>query len=49
MRYNQTASELAFHRNRVSRGLLEDEQEAREREAAYLQMLQDLRTRLGPH
>jgi RsiW-degrading membrane proteinase PrsW (M82 family) len=49
MRYNQTASELAFHRNRVSRGLLNDEQEAREREAAYLQMLKDLRTRLGPH
>ncbi|MBV9210007.1 MAG: PrsW family intramembrane metalloprotease [Acidobacteria bacterium] len=49
MRYNQMASELAFHRNRVSRGIHEGEQEAREREAAYLQMLQDLRTRLGPH
>lgn len=49
MRYNQTASELAFHRNRVARGIHEGEQEAREREAAYLQMLQDLRTRLGPH
>lgn len=49
MQYNQMASELAFHRNRVSRGLHEDEQEAREREAAYLQLLQELRSRLGSH
>jgi RsiW-degrading membrane proteinase PrsW (M82 family) len=49
MQYNQMASELAFHRNRVARGLHDDVQEAREREAAYMQMLRDLRTRLGPH
>jgi len=49
MQYNQMASELAFHRNRVARGLHTDEQEAREREAAYLQLLQELRSRLGSH
>ena len=49
MKYNQAASELAFHRNRVSRGLLEDPTEAREREASYLQMLRELRASLGEH
>jgi RsiW-degrading membrane proteinase PrsW (M82 family) len=49
MKYNQAVSELAFHRNRVSRGLHDDELEAREREASYLQMLKELRARLGQH
>lgn len=47
MQYNQAASELAFHRSRVSRGILTDEHSARQREAAYLQLLQDLRKRMG--
>ena len=41
-RFNQLASELAFHRCRVSRGVFSGEQEARAEEAAYLQALQDL-------
>ena len=49
MRYNQAASELAFHRSRVARGLLDDEIEIRGREASYLQMLKDLRAQLGHH
>jgi RsiW-degrading membrane proteinase PrsW (M82 family) len=47
MQFNQTASELAFHRNRVARGFHPNQQEAQAREAAYIQMLQDLRRRLG--
>jgi protease PrsW len=46
MRYNQIASELAFHRSRTARGIFTSEQAARERETAYLQMLQDLSRRL---
>jgi len=41
---NQTASELAFHRSRVSRGI--SSADASEREAAYRQALQDLLKRL---
>jgi RsiW-degrading membrane proteinase PrsW (M82 family) len=41
---NQIASELAFHRSRVSRGI--SVAEAREREAAYQRALQDLLQRL---
>lgn len=41
---NQLASELAFHRSRVARGL--SSQNALEREAAYQTALQDLLTRL---
>ena len=37
---NQTASELAFHRSRVARGIYTAD--AREREAAYRQALEDL-------
>jgi len=48
MRFNQLASELAFHRSRVSRGVHSND-EALAREAAYLQALQaiinELRTR----
>ena len=47
MRYNQIASELAFHRSRVERGMLTDPHTAYEREMAYLQHLSDLRRRLG--
>lgn len=49
MQFNQTASELAFHRSRVSRGIFKTQQAALEREAAYIQQLQDLRRRLGSH
>jgi protease PrsW len=48
MRFNQMASELAFHRSRVERGMLTDPQTAHEREMAYLQHLHELRRRLGP-
>ncbi|OLE53826.1 MAG: hypothetical protein AUG51_11085 [Acidobacteria bacterium 13_1_20CM_3_53_8] len=46
MQWNQLASELAFHRSRVARGIVRSEQEAREREAAYLQMMHELGQRL---
>lgn len=41
-RFNQLASELAFHRSRISRGVYSGADEARAQEAAYLQALQDL-------
>ena len=41
---NQTASELAFHRSRVARGI--SAADAHEREAAYRQALADLLRRL---
>lgn len=43
MRCNQIASELAFHRSRVARGIGRDLRLAQERESAYIQMLQELR------
>ena len=46
MRCNQLASELAFHRNRVSRGFVRDANVAREREYDYLYSLQELRQKL---
>lgn len=46
MQYNQIASELAFHRSRVARGIMKSQQEASEREAGYVQLLQELRQRL---
>lgn len=49
MEYNQMASELAFHRSRVARGFTSGDQSPQEREAEYLQHLQELRQRLGPH
>src|SRR5690349_4719886 len=45
-RFNQLASELAFHRNRISRGVYTNEAEARAQEAAYLQALHELITEL---
>ena len=44
--FNQISSELAFHRNRVARGIYKNEHEARSREAAYLYRLQELLNRL---
>lgn len=41
---NQTASELAFHRNRIARGIAAAQ--AREQEAAYQRALQDLLRKL---
>jgi len=46
MRFNQLASELAFHRSRVSRGVYSAQQDVRELETAYLHALQDLITEL---
>jgi RsiW-degrading membrane proteinase PrsW (M82 family) len=46
MQYHQTASELAFHRSRIARGLESNRQTAAEREAAYLQHLYALNKHL---
>ncbi len=42
MRFNQLASELAFHRSRVSRGVFPANQDPRQRETSYQRALQDL-------
>ncbi len=42
--FHQTASELAFHRSRIARGMASSD--AQEREAAYQMALRDLRERL---
>lgn len=47
--FHQMASELAFHRSRVARGVVPNDQSVLEREAAIIQMLRDLRQRLGTH
>jgi RsiW-degrading membrane proteinase PrsW (M82 family) len=47
MRCNQTASELAFHRSRVARGISRNPQVAQEREAMYLSNLQQLRQQIA--
>jgi protease PrsW len=47
MRCNQMASELAFHRSRVARGLVRNQHLAQERENEYLYRLQELRRQLG--
>src|SRR2546421_5801952 len=46
-RYNQIASELAFHRSRVARGFAKDPNYAQQRENDYLYMLHELRQKLG--
>lgn len=46
-RYNQMASELAFHRSRVARGMARNPQDAEERERLYLAHLQELRRQLA--
>ncbi|HEX8096809.1 MAG TPA: PrsW family intramembrane metalloprotease, partial [Pyrinomonadaceae bacterium] len=43
--FHQAASELAFHRSRVERGIFTTEEAAREREAAYVYLMQELRRR----
>jgi protease PrsW len=48
MRFNQLASELAFHRNRISRGGYAAGQDVSAQEAAYLQALQELMNQLRP-
>jgi RsiW-degrading membrane proteinase PrsW (M82 family) len=47
MRCNQIASELAFHRSRVARGIVRHPHLVQERENLYLFMLQELRQKLG--
>src|SRR2546423_15605319 len=47
MRCNQIASELAFHRSRVARGIVRDPQSAQERENAYLYTIHELRQMLN--
>jgi hypothetical protein len=42
MRFNQLASELAFHRSRVSRGVHSSNMDVQAHEAAYLHALQNL-------
>ena len=46
-RYNQIASELAFHRSRVARGLARDSNSAQQRENDYLYTLHELRQKLS--
>ena len=46
MRFNQIASELAFHRSRLARGIGAGSPDMQEREAAYLRSLEDLARRL---
>ncbi len=45
--FHSAASELAFHRHRVARGVATGGANATQREAAYLQTLYELRERLG--
>jgi hypothetical protein len=47
MRCNQMASELAFHRSRVARGLGPQPQQAAEREQLYLSSLQQSKLQLA--
>jgi RsiW-degrading membrane proteinase PrsW (M82 family) len=49
MAYNQAASELAFHRSRVARGIVHMDQEMAGREQAIVQLLMELRQRLGQY
>jgi len=47
MRCNQLASELAFHRSRVARGIERRPHIAQARESEYLYTIQELRHKLG--
>ncbi len=47
MRCNQLASELAFHRSRIARGIGRDPQAAQAREASYRSSLEQLRQQIG--
>ncbi len=46
MRFNQAASELAFHRSRIARGIGADRTDVKTREEAYLRLMEDLISRL---
>ena len=48
MKFNQAASELAFHRSRQRLGKIRDPRAAYEREMAYVNHLFELRRQLGP-
>ena len=48
MKFNQAASELAFHRSRQRLGRIADPRAAYEREMAYVNHLFELRKQLGP-
>ncbi|HYJ47457.1 MAG TPA: PrsW family intramembrane metalloprotease, partial [Pyrinomonadaceae bacterium] len=48
MKFNQAASELAFHRSRQRLGRITDPRAAYEREMAYVNHLFELRRQLGP-
>ena len=45
MQFNRVASELAFHRNRIARGLARGDGSAVEREAVYRHLMSELRGR----
>jgi len=47
MRCNQLASELAFHRSRVSRGVVRNPREAQERERSFVTHLDQVRQQLS--
>jgi len=47
MRCNQMASELAFHRSRVARGIGRDPKAAQDREADYRYRMQQLRHQIA--
>lgn len=49
MQFHRAASDLAFHRSRTARGLFEGDAEAAERERLYVQMLREIKGRLGTH
>src|SRR6185369_5263305 len=49
MRFNQLASELAFHRSRVSRGVYSADQDVQALEAAYIAALQGLMSDFRGH
>ena len=47
MQFNSTASELAFHRNRIARGFVRGDGSEHEREAGYLRLMYELRGRMS--
>ena len=48
-RFNHLASELAFHRSRVMRGIIPNDPQSAAQEALLVQQLCDLRMQLGAH
>ena len=43
LRFSQTATELAFHRDRVARGLLHEDRQAARLESAYIKRMCEMR------